>query len=99
MDRNKHSPERMRYYKFFTTCRTTDRRRTDVIVVCWMPKFDGLKAVVNTVCRRFVGLEACFLLVTVVVVLFLFDKFGLKHLLKAVVNRKYPHIPVFHHFS
>ena len=40
-----------------------------------------IKAVVNTV-GSFAGLEACFLLVTVVVFLFLFDKFRLKHLLK-----------------
>ena len=33
--------------------------------------------------RRFAGLEACFLLVTVVFLLFLFDKFRLKHLLQA----------------
>ena len=26
----------------YTTCRTTDRRRTDV-VVCWLPKFHGIK--------------------------------------------------------
>ena len=32
--------------------------------------------------RRFAGLEACFLLVIVDFVLFLFDKFRLKHLLK-----------------
>ena len=32
--------------------------------------------------KRFAGLEACFLLVTVVVFLFLLDKFRLKHLLK-----------------
>ena len=48
--------------------------------------------------RRFTDLEACFLLVTIVFFLFLFDKFRLKHLLKAVVNRKYPRIPVFLYF-
>ena len=34
--------------------------------------------------RRFAGLKACFLLVTVGCFLFLFDKFRLKHLLKHV---------------
>ena len=38
--------------------------------------------------RRFAGLEACFLLVTVFVSLFLFDKFRLKHLLKHANKKK-----------
>ena len=38
--------------------------------------------------RRFADLEACFLLVTVVVFLFLFDKFRLKHLLKHADKKK-----------
>ena len=37
---------------------------------------------------RFAGLEACFLLVTVVVFLFLFDKFRLKYLLKHAKKNK-----------
>ena len=37
---------------------------------------------------RFAGLEACFLLVTVVFFLFLFDKFRLKHLLKHANKKK-----------
>ena len=27
----------------YTTCRITDRRRTDVVVVCWLPKFHGFE--------------------------------------------------------
>ena len=37
---HKHSPVRMRYSSsFYTTCRMTNRRRTDV--VGWLPKFHG----------------------------------------------------------
>ena len=38
VDEHKHSPARMRYSNtrnvLYTTCRTTDGRRTDVVVVC-----------------------------------------------------------------
>ena len=39
--------------------------------------------------RRFGGLEACFLLETVGFVLFLFDKFRLKHLLKHANKKRF----------
>ena len=38
--------------------------------------------------RRFAGLEACFLLVTVAVFLFLFDELRRKHLLKRANKKK-----------
>ena len=49
--------------------------------------------------RRFAGLGACFLLVTVVFFLFLFDKFRLKHLLKHTNKKNLARIAVVASFG